>query len=113
MSLLDKINPLWRRVLSAAVIATGTLAAAGMTTPVKAQYYGYPYYAGYCDPYYNPYACYGAYAYDYPYYGYGYGYPPPLSALALAGTALAAFTTAFTAAAFTAAAEGTTANNLR
>lgn len=42
---------------------------------VKAQYCGYPYYAGYCDPFYDPYACYGAYAYDYPYYGYGYGYP--------------------------------------
>jgi hypothetical protein len=75
MSLLGKIDPLWRRVLSAAIIATGLLATAGMTTPVKAQYYGYPYYAGYCDPYYNPYACYGAYAYGYPYYGYGYGYP--------------------------------------
>ena len=36
MPLLGKIDPLWRRVLSAAVIATGILAAAGMTTPVKA-----------------------------------------------------------------------------
>src|ERR1044072_4544162 len=78
MSLLGKIDPLWRRVLSPTFIATDILAAAGMTAPVKAQYYGYPYYAGYCDPYYNPYACYGAYAYGYPYYGYGYGYPAAL-----------------------------------
>ena len=63
MSLLSRTGWPRRSLLAACVLAVGMLAA-GMTAPAKAQYYGYPYYAGYCNPYYYPYGC-----------GYGYGYP--------------------------------------
>ena len=51
MSLLCKIGRL-RRPLLAVAAAACVLATAGLTGPAKAQYY--PYYAGYCDPYYYP-----------------------------------------------------------
>ena len=63
MSLLSRIGWLRRPFLAASVLAAGVLAAGGTVAPAKAQYYGYPYYAGYCNPYYYPYGC-----------GYGYSY---------------------------------------
>jgi len=67
MSLLSRIG--WRRPLLGASVAVGMLAAGGLAAPAKAQFYGYPYYAGYCNPYYYPYGC----GYGYPYYGWGRG----------------------------------------
>src|SRR5712691_12889877 len=74
----------FRRLLIAASVLAASLLAVGSATQAQAQYYPYyaynPYYSGYCDPYYNPYACpgyadqgayaYPSYAYSYPYYGY-------------------------------------------
>ncbi len=69
-----------RPLIGAALLATGMLATGGAAAPAEAQYYPYyaynPYYAAYCNPYYNPYACPAAYG-GYPGYGYGYGYGYP------------------------------------
>jgi uncharacterized membrane protein YgcG len=75
MSLLTTSRWFRRSTIGGALLAIGMLVA-GASTPAQAQYYpyyAYPGYAPYCNPYYDPYGCGGAYAY--PYYGYGYGYP--------------------------------------
>ena|SRR5437870_4176039 len=77
MSLASAARRFRRPVLAAFLLAAFLLATSGATGPAEAQYYPYygyaPYYSGYCDPYYNPYACAG-YGYGSG-YGYGYGYP--------------------------------------
>jgi hypothetical protein len=57
MTLLSRIGWLRRPSLAACVLAVGMLAAGGTVAPAKAQFYGYPYYAGYCNPYYPAYGC--------------------------------------------------------
>jgi hypothetical protein len=69
MSLLSTTLRFGRPMAAVAILAAGVLTAGSVTAPAKAQYFGYPYYAGYggyCNPYYG-YGCYG-YGYGYPYY---------------------------------------------
>lgn len=70
MSLLTTNRWTRRIIFAAALLATGALTLGGTIRPASAQYYpyAYPYYAGYCNPYYYPYGC--GYAYPYPYYAY-------------------------------------------
>ena len=76
MSLLSTTLRFGRPMAAVAILAAGVLTAGSMTNPAKAQYFGYPYYAGYggyCNPYYG-YGCYGYPYYPAAWWGWGGGW---------------------------------------